>query len=64
MPYNLFSEMLKTECPEYDEIISNHRSFAELFPSLKKVIERAKFYRLKGEIIDNIKNTCKMLLSL
>lgn len=64
LKYELFSNMMKTECPEYDEVVANHKSFAELFPKLKVVIERLKFYRLKGEVVDDIKNKCKMMLSL
>lgn len=64
LKYELFANMMKTECPEYDEVVANHRSFVELFPKLKIVIERLKFYRLKGEVVDDIKNKCKMMLSL
>lgn len=64
LPYDKFANMMKTECPEYDEVVANHRSFVELFPKLNKVILRAKYYRLKGEVVDNIKNKCKMMLSL
>lgn len=64
LPYDKFANMMKTECPEYDEVVANHRSFVELFPKLKIVIERLKFYRLKGEVVDDIKNKCKMMLSL
>ena len=64
LKYELFANMMKTECPEYDEVVANHKSFAELFPKLKVVIERLKFYRLKGEVVDDIKNKCKMMLSL
>lgn len=64
LKYELFANMMRTECPEYDEVVANHRSFVELFPKLKVVIERLKFYRLKGEVVDDIKNKCKMMLSL
>ena len=64
LKYELFANMMKTECPEYDEVVANHKSFVELFPKLKAVIERLKFYRLKGEVVDDIKNKCKMMLSL
>lgn len=64
LPYDKFANMMKTECPEYDEVVANHRSFVELFPKLKIVIERLKFHRLKGEVVDDIKNKCKMMLSL
>ena len=62
--YEKFVEMMKGNCPEYDEIVSNHRSFAELFPKLQKVILRAKFHRLSKEVIDDLQNRCKMLMSL
>lgn len=64
LPYEKYANMMKTECPEYDEVIANHRSFVELFPKLKKVIMRAKYHRLRGEVIENIENKCKMMLSL
>lgn len=64
LKYELFANMMKTECPEYDEVVANHRSFVELFPKLSKVILRAKYYRLKGEVIDDVQNKCKMMLSL
>lgn len=64
LPFEMYATMMKKECPEYDEVIANHRSFVELFPKLCKVIERAKYHRLKGEVVDDIKNRCKMMLSL
>lgn len=64
LPYEWFANMMKKDCPEYDEVIANHRSFAELFPKLKKVIERMKFYRLGKEVVENLQNRCIMLLSL
>lgn len=64
LKYELFANMMKTECPEYDEVVANHRSFVELFPKLSKVILRAKYHRLKGEVIENVQNKCKMMLSL
>lgn len=62
--YELFANMMKSECPQYDEVVANHRSFAEIFPKLKAVIDRLKFHRLKGEVVDDLQNKCKMLLSL
>lgn len=62
--YELFANMMKSECPQYDEVVANHRSFAEIFPKLKTVIDRLKFHRLKGEVVDDLQNKCKMLLSL
>lgn len=62
--YELFANMMKSECPQYDEVVANHRSFAEIFPKLKVVIDRLKFHRLKGEVVDDLQNKCKMLLSL
>lgn len=64
LKYELFANMMKSECPQYDEVVANHRSFAEIFPKLKVVIDRLKFYRLKGEVVDDLQNKCKMLLSL
>ena len=64
LPCDKFANMMKTECPEYDEVVANHRSFVELFPKLSKVILRAKYHRLKGEVIENVQNKCKMMLSL
>lgn len=64
LPFDKFANMMKTECPEYDEVVANHRSFVELFPKLSKVILRAKYHRLKGEVIENVQNKCKMMLSL
>jgi hypothetical protein len=55
---------MKGNCPEYDEIIANHRSFAELFPKLQKVIKRAKYHRLSKEVVEDLQNRCKMMLSL
>jgi hypothetical protein len=55
---------MKGNCPQYDEVIANHRSFAELFPKLKKVIKRAKYHRLGKEVVEDLENRCKMLLSL
>jgi hypothetical protein len=62
--YEKFAEMMKRECPEYDEVVANHRSFVELFPKLKKVILRAKYNRLNKEVVEDIQNRCKMMLSL
>jgi hypothetical protein len=56
--------MMKGNCPQYDEVIANHRSFAELFPKLKKVITRAKYHRLSKEVVEDLENRCKMMLSL
>lgn len=64
LKYELFANMMKSECPQYDEVVANHRSFAEIFPKLKTVIDRLKFHRLKGEVVDDLQNKCKMLLSL
>lgn len=64
LKYELFANMMKSECPQYDEVVANHRSFAEIFPKLKAVIDRLKFHRLKGEVVDDLQNKCKMLLSL
>ena len=64
LKYELFANMMKSECPQYDEVVANHRSFAEIFPKLKVVIDRLKFHRLKGEVVDDLQNKCKMLLSL
>ena len=62
--YEKFAEMMKRECPEYDEVVANHRSFVELFPKLQKVILRAKYNRLNKEIVEDLQNRCKMMLSL
>ena len=62
--FDKFAEMMKENCPQYDEIIGNHRSFVELFPKLKKVILRAKYNRLNKEIVEDLQNRCKMMLSL
>lgn len=62
--YEKFAEMMKGNCPEYDEVVANHRSFVELFPKLKKVITRAKYHRLSKEVVEDIQNRCKMMLSL
>jgi hypothetical protein len=62
--YEKFAEMMKRECPEYDEVVANHRSFVELFPKLKKVILRAKYNRLNKEVVEDLQNRCKMMLSL
>ena len=62
--YEKFAEMMKGNCPQYDEIIANHRSFVELFPKLQKVIKRAKYYRLNKEVVEDLQNRCKMMLSL
>lgn len=62
--YEKFTEMMKGNCPQYDEVIASHRSFAELFPKLQKVILRAKYNRLSKEIVEDLQNRCKMMLSL
>ena len=62
--YEKFVCMMKTNCPQYDEIVANHRSFVDLFPKLKKVITRAKYNRLSKEVVEDIQNRCKMMLSL
>lgn len=62
--YEKFADMMKGNCPQYDEVIVNHRSFVELFPKLKKVILRAKYNRLNKEIVEDLQNRCKMMLSL
>ena len=49
--YEKFAEMMKRECPEYDEVVANHRSFVELFPKLQKVILRAKYNRLIKKLL-------------
>ena len=62
--YSSFCKMMKEECPEYDEVVANHRSFSEIFSSLVKVIKRAKFHRLGKEVVEDLTKRCELLMSL
>ena len=45
LPFETFLVLMMSDCPEYDEILSSNKSFANVVPDLIKVIKKLKFYK-------------------
>lgn len=51
--FNETLKMIKVGSPLYDEIISGHKSFAEVLPALYNIVKKLKLKRIDKEILSN-----------
>lgn len=49
-------KMLNNDCPQYDEIVHNHRSFAEVYPKLYNIVKKYDFSKIDREVINDNAN--------
>lgn len=59
-----YCNMLKGDCPEYEEIVQGHRSFADVLPELCNSARRLKYHKVNKDLIKNEKNLISCLMSL
>lgn len=64
LEYKFFVELLKGDAPEYDEIIQNHRSFAEIMPKMYEIVSKLKFSKLCQTLLGDNKNLFQLLQTL
>lgn len=60
LSFNSFCSILKTDCPEYDEIIDSYQFLPSFFDKVIKIVKSKKFYQIEREYINNFKNTFKL----
>lgn len=54
LKYESFVRMLGKDCPEYDEIINSHRSFAACHDKLAAITRRFKYKQIHAELRDPV----------
>lgn len=64
LKYEIYVKMLGGDCPEYDEIIMMHRSFADCLPAMFEQIRKFKYHKLMRELIKDEIELFKCLSSL
>lgn len=65
LPYKSFLGMLeKRNCPEYEEMVAIHKSFAEFFPRLAEQARKLRYHQINREMVNDTKNLLKKLTSL
>lgn len=64
LPYHLYVKMLERDCPEYDEIMATHTSFADFLPRLAEQARRLKYRQIDREVVNDTRNLLKRLTSL
>lgn len=64
LPYSLYVKMLMRDCPEYDEIMASHTSFAEFLPRLAEQARRLKYTQISRDIVNDTRTLLKGLVSL
>lgn len=61
LPFETFLVLMMSDCPEYDEILSSNKSFANVVPDLIKVIKKLKFYKLENDFCKDLKEQIKCI---
>lgn len=62
--FDSYCNMLKGECPEYEEIVLAHRSFADVLPEMCNAVRRLKYHKVNRDLIKNEKELFSCLTSL
>lgn len=62
--FNSFVKMLRGDSPVYDELIMNHRSFAQVISKLYDVVKKYKFNKLDKHIISDHEKLLKLIESI
>lgn len=64
LSYNAFVKMLFTNCPEYDEIMTKHKSFAECFPAFAEIVRKFKYRKINEEIVKDLREVSLLVSSM
>ena len=58
-----FCKLMESECPEYDEIVEGYEFLSSIFDDIIKTVKKLKFYKIEKEIVNNLKERFKLILS-
>lgn len=61
LTYKNFCNLLKTNCPEYDEIVNSYYFLSEIFDNIIKIIKSMKLFGIEKEFINDIKKRLKLI---
>lgn len=64
LTYEQYVKMLFTNCPEYEEIMTSHKSFAECLPAFAKIVHNFKYHKINKEVVKDLKALSKCICSL
>ena len=56
-----FCSLMKTNCPEYDEIVEEYTFLSSIFDDIIKIIKKLKFYKIEKDIVNNLKERFKLI---
>lgn len=62
--YESYCNMLNGDCPEYEEILLSHHSFADVLPEMCNVVRRLKYHKINRDLLKNEKELFSCLTSL